>query len=353
MKKLGLSIATFLLMSIVLVLSQRKAEDKPGIVPPSPQINPIQPSASIQEALNNINKEELRQILYWLASPDLEGRMSGKKGNDVARDFLVKYYKDLGYETTIQTFTIQNINNFKEEGTGKTSNVIATLPGNDPALANEVIVIGAHYDHIGYGPSMSQSPSRREIHPGADDNASGTTCLMGAAKALSRMKGKNKRRIVVISFSAEEMGLIGAKYYVNNPIYPGMVAMVNMDMVGRLRGKSTIDALGAGSSPQVKQVLQNLTGYPFKPNITSGSGGGSDHAPFFQKSIPICFLHTGSHAQYHTPDDTPDKIDYDGILWVSKYAAHIVWEIDQLPTRPKFAGEVGAEPEFNDHDWKK
>lgn len=359
MRKVGIFLVTFLIMIGVLVVASRSKIEKvvnPPVpvnpIPPTPKPPDVQPAFTIQEALATIDKEELKKTLYWLCSEELEGRMSGKKGNDTAKDFLVKYYQSLGLDTTIQTFAIQNLNNHKEQGTGKTSNVIATMPGNDPKLATEVVVIGAHFDHIGYGPSMSRAPNRREIHPGADDNASGTTALLGAAKALSKLKGKNKRRIVFISFSAEEMGLIGAKYYVNNPTYPGTVFMLNMDMVGRLKGKTTIDAGGAGSSPEIKGVLGKITGYPFKPNIISGSGGGSDHAPFYQKGIPVTFLHTGMHGDYHTPDDTAAKIDYDGLHWVSKYAAHIVWEVDQLPTRPTFSGRAEEETEFFDHDHK-
>jgi hypothetical protein len=360
MRKLGIFLVTFCIMIGVLVISNRVNQPKqpPGIgpIPPmqtNPKVNPPEQPITIQDALATVDKGELTKILYWLASPELEGRMSAKKGNDSARDYLVKYYQSLGYEVSTQEFTVQNLNNFKEQGSGRTANVIATLPGNDPLLSGETVIIGAHFDHIGYGPSMSRAPQRREIHPGADDNASGTTALMGAAKALAKMKGKNKRRIVVISFSAEEMGLIGAKYYVNNPKYSNTVFMLNMDMVGRYKNKGTIDALGAGSSPEVRQVVSGLTGYPFKPNITSGSGGGSDHAPFYQKGIPICFLHTGMHDDYHTPDDTADKIDYDGLTWVAKYSAHITWEMCQLPSRPQFRGEVGVEVEFMDHDWKR
>jgi len=356
MRKLGIFLATFLIITGTLVISSRVNQPpQPSIINPVPpgQLPRINPAITIQDALATIDQGELKKTLYWLASPELEGRMSGKKGNDTTRDYLERYYRSLGYEVQTQEFTIQNLNNFKEQGSGRTANVIATMPGNDPALMNEAVVIGAHFDHIGYGPSMSRAPQRREIHPGADDNASGTTALLGAAKVLAKMKGKNKRRIVIISFSAEEMGLIGSKYYVNHPLYPNMVFMLNMDMVGRYNNKGKIDAYGAGSSSEVKSVVGGLTGYPFRPNITSGSGGGSDHAPFYQRSIPICFLHTGMHNDYHTPDDTADKIDYDGLTWVSKYSAHILWEVCQLPRKPNFQGEVSGEVEFVDHDWNK
>lgn len=363
MRKLGAFLLTFVVVIGALYIASRPAADpqKPEPVNPAPWVpapdNPVQP-ISFTQAQSVVSRDELKELLYWFAGPELEGRMSAKKGNVTSREYITEYYKALGLQPGVinyaQTFTVQNINNFREQGDGSTANVIAVLPGNDPNLSGETIVIGAHFDHIGYGPAMSRTPSRREVHPGADDNASGTVALMGSAKILSMMKGQNRRRIVFVSFSAEEMGLIGSKYYVNNNPYPNTVFMLNMDMVGRLKGKKTIDALGAGSSPDVKDVLNKIQGYPFRPNITSGSGGGSDHAPFYQKGIPICFIHTGMHDDYHTPEDTADKIDYDGLLWVTKYVAHIVWEVDRLPTKPRFQGVVGEkEPEFIDHDWKK
>lgn len=358
MKKLGLLICCFLIIVSTVLLSSRlnvqdsvQPPNKPVVPVEKPPVLPTQ--LTIHEALAKIDKQELKTALYKLTSPEWEGRMSGHKGNEAAKDYLVKYYQSLGFEVSTQAFSVQNLNTFKESGSGRTSNVIAMMPGNDPTLMNETVIIGAHYDHVGYGPSMSQTPQRREVHPGADDNASGTTAVMGAAKALSLMKGKNKRRFVFISFSAEEMGLIGAKYYVDNQKYNNVVFMLNMDMVGRYNNKGVIHALGAGSSPEVKDIINNLSGYPFKPSITSGSGGGSDHVPFYNKGIPICFLHTGMHGDYHTPEDTADKIDFDGLTWVSKYSAHIAWEVCQANSKPSYRGVAGQSYNFNDHDWKK
>lgn len=362
MRRIGVLLSCFLIIGVTLYLSSTldiKDDSKslPFEIPnkqvPVPPVPPVIPELTIQEALAKIDKQELKTALYKLTSPEWEGRMSGHKGNEAAREYLVNYYQSLGYEVSTQSFAVQRLNTFKETGNGKTSNVIAMIPGNDPVLMNETIVIGAHFDHIGYGPSMSQTPQRREVHPGADDNASGTVALMGAAKAIAAMKGKNKRRMVFISFSAEEMGLIGAKVYVDNPKYSNTVFMLNMDMVGRYNNRGTISALGAGSSPEVRQIIQGLNGYPFRPNITEGAGGGSDQVPFYNKGVPICFLHTGMHRDYHTPEDTADKIDYDGLTWVSKYSAHIAWEVCQAKLKPSYRGEVGQPYEFNDHDWKK
>jgi hypothetical protein len=364
MKKLAACVATFAIVIGALVVSNRPDTPPLPTIPSAngPIPNPVDPNLppkpiSFNDALNVVKKDELKELLYWFCSKENEGRMSGKKGNVASRDYIVKYYTALGLKpgapNFLQSFGIERLNNFKEQGDSVTSNVIATLLPNDQGVSGETIVIGAHFDHIGYGPSMSRAPTRREIHPGADDNASGTVAVLGAAKILSLMKGQNRRRIVFVNFSAEEMGLIGSKYYVSNNPFPQTVFMLNMDMVGRLSGKTSIDAFGAGSSPEIKTVLGKIQGYPFRPNITSGPGGGSDHAPFYQKGIPVCFIHTGMHNDYHTPEDTTDKIDYDGLLQVTRYVAQIMWEVDKLPSRPRFQGTVLEDGEFEDHDWKK
>lgn len=359
MKKLLISVVTFAIVLGALIVANR-----PDL--PVPPLNSLplpndkvksKKTISFNDALNVIKKDELKKMLYWFCSPENEGRMSGKKGNVASKDYIINYYKSLGLSPGVsdftQTFNIERLNNFKEDGDTFTSNVVAVIPPVDQNVLDETLVIGAHFDHIGYGPNMSRTPTRREVHPGADDNASGTVAVLGAAKILSVMKGQNRRRIVFVNFSAEEMGLIGSKYYVANNPYSKTIFMLNMDMVGRLNGKNTIDAFGAGSSPELKAVLNKIQGFPFRPNITSGSGGGSDHVPFYQKGIPVCFIHTGMHNDYHTPEDTANRIDYDGLLQVTRYVATIVWEVDKLPTRPRFQGTTLGESEFNDHDWNK
>src|SRR6185312_1583931 len=177
MRKLSLCLITFLVFIGVLVFSSKIKNEQPPL--PDLKQFPQQQPVTIQEAISLIDESELKTMLDWLCSPQLEGRMSGKKGNDTARDYIVKYYNNLGLETSVQEFPIQNVNNHKEQGSGKTANVIASMPGNENPT--ETIVVGGHFDHLGYGPSMSRSPDRREIHPGADDNASGTVALLGVA----------------------------------------------------------------------------------------------------------------------------------------------------------------------------
>jgi acetylornithine deacetylase/succinyl-diaminopimelate desuccinylase-like protein len=162
---------------------------------------------SFEEALNSIDANELKKDLEYLASDELEGRMSGKKGNVVAADFIKKKYESFELGTIYHKFNIERLNSGpkNESGDGFTQNIYAWVDGNDPALKDEIIVIGAHMDHIGYGPSMSRS-RRIAIHPGADDNASGTVATMQIAKAFSLLKDKVKRTVVFQSYSAEERG---------------------------------------------------------------------------------------------------------------------------------------------------
>lgn len=321
MRKILICFVVFTVITGALVVYNN---NQPAPLPPPIKELPSK-LITINDALEVIDKEEMKRILYWLCSPELEGRMSGKKGNDLARDFLVKYYQNLGLEVNTQEFKIENINNYKEQGSGKTSNIIACLPG----LIDETIVVGAHMDHIGYGPAMSQTPQRREIHPGADDNASGTVSLLSIAKALSKMKGKNKRRIVFISFSAEEMGLIGSKYYVNNPKYSNMIFVVNSDMIGRY-STGGLSCFGANRFPRLENNIKSFSQkYGLRTRTTSDLGGGSDHAPFASKGIPTVFCHSGTHNSYHTPDDTPDKIDYDGLYKITKLITETVWNVSE------------------------
>ena len=209
------------------------------------------------------------------------------------------------------------------------ANVVGVLPGTDPALANEAVVIGAHYDHLGRIDGV--------VHPGADDNASGTAVALGLARAFAAAGGTD-RTLVVALFGAEELGLIGSGHYVGKPVVPlaRTVAMVNFDMVGRLRerrvsvaGSDSGGGLHALASDAAKRegITATLQGSPYGP---------SDHSKFYDAGVPVLFFHTGSHDDYHRPTDTSDKIDPDGMARVAAVAARV---IERLATdaRPVYA----------------
>ena len=217
-----------------------------------------------------------------------------------------------------------------------TKNVIGLLPGTDPVLKNEYIVIGGHYDHLGLGGpgSGSRKPDTIGIHYGADDNASGASMVMGLAQKLSKQKNLLKRSILFITFDAEEEGLLGSKYFVNHPVVPltSIKTMINLDMVGRLSEKKPLQVYGNGTALELDSIVKlHLKKYTFQPIYHPGGTGPSDHASFYSKNIPVLFFMTDLHTDYHTPSDTPDKINYQGMEEIASLAADIVTDIANRP----------------------
>ena len=218
----------------------------------------------------------------------------------------------------------------------KTANVIGLLEGNDKVLKDEYIVVGAHYDHLGFGGpnSGSRMPDTIAIHNGADDNASGTAMVMELAKKLCSQKAKLKRSIIFVSFSGEEMGLLGSKYFVNNPPVEikKIKAMFNFDMVGRFdKEKNSISISGTGTSAEGDSILKVFEkGLPFTVTHSPDGYGPSDHASFYSSNIPVFFFTTGVHMDYHTPFDDADKLDYTAEKKIGDFSTALIVDIDNL-----------------------
>ena len=274
-------------------------------------------------------------------------------------------------------------------------NVVGVLPGSDPKLKDEAIVIGAHYDHLGRGGEGSLAPRSGEIHHGADDNASGVAGLLELARTLSLAQtAKPRRTIVFIAFSGEEEGLLGSDYYVNHPLVPlaNTVAMINMDMIGRLQDSKLIiggigtatdwrkmidqensqenmrmaarNALNDSAAATVKVKLdprESADGMPIvlgsngRPIVVAEPGrlplelatpftltlnedgyGPSDHSSFYSKQIPVLFFWTGTHDDYHKPSDTADKINYAGEARIVAFVKRIILNLDKSDKRPTY-----------------
>jgi hypothetical protein len=219
-----------------------------------------------------------------------------------------------------------------------TDNVGAVLPGKG-SLANEYIVIGAHYDHVGYGPVGTQPQNNGKLHPGADDNASGTCGVLvladKLAKAYERLGDKDDARsILFLTFSAEESGLIGSRYFVNHPSIDlsKVYLMLNMDMIGRLRTKEGLEVQGTESAEGLYDWLKphlDASGMEIKHGMEVASN--SDHFSFYSRKIPSLFLFTGLHRQYHTPQDTFDTINQVGAGKVINLAYDIALHLAQRP----------------------
>ncbi len=206
----------------------------------------------------------------------------------------------------------------------RSANVVAILRGSDPSLKEEYVVIGAHHDHLGMGGpgSSSRKPDTTAVHFGADDNASGVAGVLEVAeKLVSESPG---RSILFTTLGAEEMGLVGAKYFSENPpVDLSMVqAMINLDMVGRLNEQRQLQIGGVGTSPGFERMLDSLNGsFGFDLKFSREGYGPSDHAAFYARDIPVLFISTGGHADYHTPDDNPEGINLEGSREVMEFVA--------------------------------
>jgi len=229
-----------------------------------------------------------------------------------------------------------------------TENVVGLLEGHDAALKDQLVVIGAHYDHLGYGGEGSGSlkPDTVAIHHGADDNASGVAGLLELAQAFASNGNELKRSLLFISFSGEELGLLGSAYYVKHPILPidRTVCMINMDMVGRLRDRSLI-VYGVGTSPGFEALVKKYdadSAFVFKLN--KDGYGPSDQSSFYGKQMPVLFFFTDIHSDYHRPSDTYDKLNYRGEQQVVRFVESIASELDRTPEQPHYVAVEAPRP---------
>jgi len=233
-------------------------------------------------------------------------------------------------------------------------NIVGTITGKDPMLKNEYIVIGAHYDHLGMGGNGSGSrvPDEIAVHGGADDNASGVASLLELARYFSKEENRPARSIIFASFGAEEMGIIGARYFVEHPPVDikSIKTMINLDMVGRLKEKEEgidpyLSISGTGTSNVTDSILNILeAGRSFTIKRIPDGYGPSDHAAFYTAGVPVLFITTGAHSDYHTPLDTPDKINYTGQSDLTTFTADLAKKFGNLGKAPIFA-EAGAKKE--------
>lgn len=216
-------------------------------------------------------------------------------------------------------------------------NVIAVLEGEGP-LANETIVIGAHYDHLGLGGMGSLAPWTTAIHNGADDNASGTSTLLEIATRLAQSGKKPRRRIVFMAFSGEERGLLGSVAYVKNPRFAleSTIAMYNLDMVGRLKDNK-LAVYGTGTAKHFDSMIEELSKkLGFTLTKYEGGFGQSDHSSFYSKKIPVLHFFTGTHPDYHRPSDDSDKLNIEGMRRVADIVVEIVQRTDATDARPEY-----------------
>lgn len=235
-----------------------------------------------------------------------------------------------------------------EEVTANSANVLGFLPGSDPAVKDQVLVLGAHFDHIGMGGEGSGSPTDTgAVYHGADDNASGTAGLLELAQKFASENGRIRRTVVFAFFSGEELGTLGSLRYVNSPPFPleRTVAMLNMDMIGRLSGK-VLTVYGTGTSPSWIPLLQRYNAdSSFTLTMMPDGYGPSDHSSFYAKNIPVLHFFTGAHSDTHKPTDTWNRLDFDGEEHVVRYVYEIAENVLKGDARPAYTRVETSTPQ--------
>ena len=302
-----------------------------------------------------VTADEIREGIEVLSSDLLEGREAGERGERRAAGYLVSRLEscealrpggeDGGW---FQPFEI-----IRGGTTRKARNVIAVLPGADPALAHEAIVLGAHYDHVGFGRSGNALDGPGEIHNGADDNASGSSTLLDLATSIAESSWRPRHTLVFQWYSGEELGLLGSKHWVEHPTWPlaDVTFMLNMDMVGRLTARTLVVG-GTGTSPGLAELARGFCDELGLAMIDDPPGTApSDNTAFYEHDIPAMFLFTGLHPDYHRAGDDPEKINADGARDVGRLALRIAAAIDSRDERPAFQAAPGDAYMFTPTAW--
>jgi hypothetical protein len=238
-----------------------------------------------------------------------------------------------------------------------THNVVGWLEGTNPALKDEFVVIGAHYDHLGMGGpgSGSRAIDTVAVHNGADDNASGVAGLLELAQYFADRKNRPERSLLFIAFGAEEMGLIGSKYFVENPLIDlsKIMAMINLDMIGRLKDHRTLSVGGTGTSSRSEAILDDLAkASTLKMQYSKEGYGPSDHASFYGKDIPVFFITTGAHDDYHTPRDRAELINAEGEAEVVAFTADLAVALANFHERLVFMEAGPKERQRHGYNFK-
>ena len=316
---------------------------------------------------------KIKEDVAFLADDKLEGRQTGTRGETLAADYLVERFKAIGLqpkgtEGYLQPFSFKPKTDPHSE-VEFTTNADSTITGNNiigfiDNNAKTTILIGAHYDHLGFGGEGSLYREKdKAVHNGADDNASGVAVLLNLASRLKikndQAEVKDKNNYLFMSFSGEEMGLLGSNYFSKNPTIgaESINYMINMDMVGRMNADSTLAVYGTGTSPIFKQTLKSNNDN-FKLVENESGVGPSDHTSFYLIDIPVLHFFTGQHEDYHKPGDDSEKLNYEGMNLISDYIYSIINDLDdngELAFRktkneseetPRFKVGLGVVPDY-------
>lgn len=313
--------------------------------------------------------EQLKSDVSYLAADAMEGRETGTQGERLAADYLAERFQELGLTPKgsvdyFQTFSFKPSNNPHEQtqlGTPEDSTATkgTNIIGYFDQGGEKTVVIGAHFDHLGFGGEGSlYRDSIPAIHNGADDNASGVALLLYLAERLKTESAQTN--YLFIGFSGEEKGLLGSNYFVKNPTIDlsSVNLMVNMDMVGRLNEENTLAVHGVGTSPKFKQLLFVNNNFDLTIAEHESGVGPSDHTSFYLMDLPVLHFFTGQHEDYHKPSDDADKINYPGLERIGQYILALLIDLDdddklsfrktknESEETPRFKVGLGVVPDY-------
>jgi Zn-dependent M28 family amino/carboxypeptidase len=276
---------------------------------------------------------QMKNDLYYLADDQMQGRETGSKGEEWAAQYIINRFRQLNLQPKGDNGSYLQVFDFNKKKSDEDStpevqkfsarNVIGFIDNK----AENTVIIGAHYDHLGYGDENSLYKEGKAIHNGADDNASGTTAMIMLAE---RLKKRNKScNYLFIAFSGEEKGLYGSSHFVKNPTIDlsKVNYMINLDMVGRMRDSSLV-IYGTGTSPAWNETLDKIQMKDLKFKKSESGIGPSDQTSFYLQDIPVLHFFTGQHADYHKPSDDADKINYEGMFEVVSFIDSVITRLD-------------------------
>ncbi|MEX0726708.1 MAG: M20/M25/M40 family metallo-hydrolase [Planctomycetaceae bacterium] len=293
----------------------------------------------INAAMNSIRADGLKKHTLFLASDTLEGREAGSQGGRAAGAYLLDVIKKSGLKAKGDSGF------YTQEFGDDYRNLLAYLPGGEPQLAEEFVVIGAHYDHVGYGNSQNSFGPLGQIHNGADDNASGVAGLVEVIKALTQQPLRLKRPILFAFWDAEEKGLLGSEYWIDAPTVPlsSIGLYVNLDMIGRLPTQG-LTMYGVRTAPGLRQWIAERNRTTDVEIVFDWTiKRDSDHYPFYEKRIPFLMPHTGLHDDYHRPSDDPEKLNWQGMEQVTRLIFQMAVAAANADGLPTFRAESKSE----------
>lgn len=312
-------------------------------------ILPADKRTSLGELKPVFSKSRLKETVEFLASEKMKGRGIGTPEIEEAAQYIAEKFRLYGIKPFNNSYFQEFRHNFKEKGDIQLKNVIGYIEGSDEKLKNEPVVISAHFDHLGLGwPDVKQG-NQGKIHFGADDNASGVAIMLELAKALGNNL-KPKRPVIFAAFTAEETGLTGSRYFVNNSsvLFNGKIfANINLDTDGKLFSKKLL-VLNANTAREWKFIFMG-TDYTtgVLSEIIDKDLDASDQVAFIEKQIPAVQLFAGTDENYHSPGDTPEKLDYEGMIKISSVAKEVLEYLADRTEPMNFTGNNNTANQIN------